>query len=89
VEIVFTNQAEKDFERVKQHPVLLKKVVALLDLVEENPFATPPRYEKLIGLKNVYSRRINQQHRFIYEFIEATKRVKVIHLSTYYEKVKA
>jgi Txe/YoeB family toxin of toxin-antitoxin system len=85
VEIVFTNQAEKDFERIKQNPVLLKKAVALLDLVKENPFAKPPQYVKLIGLKNVYSRRINQQHRFIYEFIESTKTVKVIHLSTYYE----
>jgi toxin YoeB len=85
VEIVFTNQAEKDFERIKQNPVLLKKAVALLDLVKENPFAKPPQYVKLIGLKNVYSRRINQQHRFIYECIESTKTVKVIHLSTYYE----
>ena len=85
MEIVFTNQAEKDFERIKQNPVLLKKAVALLDLVKENPFAKPPQYVKLIGLKNVYSRRINQQHRFIYEFIESTKTVKVIHLSTYYE----
>ncbi len=85
MEIVFTNQAEKDFERIRQNPVLLKKVVALLELVEENPFAKPPQYVKLIGLKNVYSRRINQQYRFIYEFIEATKTVKVIHLSTYYE----
>ena len=85
MEIVFTNQAEKDFERIKQNPVLLKKVVALLDLVEVNPFATPPRYEKLIGLKNVYSRRINQQQRFIYEFIESTKTVKIIRLWTHYE----
>ena len=85
MEIVFTNQAEKDFERIKQNPVLLKKVGALLDLVEENPFATPPRYEKLTGLKNVYSRRINQQHRFIYEFIESIKTVKIIRLWTHYE----
>ena len=85
MEIVFTFQAEKDFERIKQHPVLLKKVVALLDLVEMNPFTTPPRYEKLIGVKNVYSRRINQQHRFIYEFIEASKTIKILRLWTHYE----
>jgi len=85
VEIVFTNQAEKDFERIKQNPVLLKKAVALLDLVKENPFAKPPQYVKLIGLKNVYSRRINQQHRFIYEFIESIKTVKIIRLWTHYE----
>lgn len=85
MEIVFTNQAEKDFERIKQNPVLLKKVVALLDLVKENPFAKPPQYVKLIGLKNVYSRRINQQHRFIYEFIESIKTVKIIRLWTHYE----
>ena len=85
MEIVFTNQAEKDFERIKQNPVLLKKAVALLDLVKENPFAKPPQYVKLIGLKNVYSRRINQQQRFIYEFIESTKTVKIIRLWTHYE----
>ena len=59
MEIVFTKQAIKDFEKVKQNPTILKKVVALLELLESNPYTNPPSYEKLIGINNTYSRRIN------------------------------
>jgi toxin YoeB len=85
MEIVFTGQAEKDFEKIKRNPILLKKVIALLDLIEFNPFSNPPRYEKLIGFQYVYARRINIQHRLVYEFIEDKKIIKVIRMWTHVE----
>ncbi len=85
MEIVFTRQAEKDFEKIKRNPILLKKVIALLDLIEVNPFANPPRYEKLIGFDHVYSRRINQQHRLIYQTIQPDNIIKIIRMWTHYE----
>lgn len=85
MEIVFTGQAEKDFERIKRSPILLKKVIALLDLIEVNPFSNPPRYEKLIGFQHVYARRINIQHRLVYEFIKDQKLIKVIRMWTHDE----
>jgi toxin YoeB len=85
MEIVFTGQAEKDFERIKRSPILLKKVIAFLDLIEINPFSNPPRYEKLIGFQHVYSRRINIQHRLVYEFMEDKKLIKVIRMWTHDE----
>ncbi|MCQ2802853.1 MAG: Txe/YoeB family addiction module toxin [Bacilli bacterium] len=85
MEVVFTNQAEKDLEKIKQYPALLKKVQNLLDLVENNPFETPPTYEKLVGFESVYSRRINVQHRLIYEVIKEKQVVKIIRMWTHYE----
>ena len=80
MEIVFTKQAAKDFEKIKQNPNLLKKVVALLNLIEDNPFSNPPSYEKLIGFESVYSRRINIQHRLVYQVYESEKIVKIIRM---------
>lgn len=85
MEIVFTKQAVKDFEKIKANPVLLKKVRALLTLIEANPFTTPPSYEKLIGLDSVYSRRINIQHRLVYQVYESAKTIKIIRMWTHYE----
>ena len=87
MEIVFTRQAAKDFEKIKQNPSLHKKVVALLELIEENPFQNPPSFEKLIGFDSVYSRRINIQHRLIYQVYEKEKIIKVIRMWTHYEGV--
>lgn len=80
MEIVFTRQAAKDFEKIKQNPSLHKKVVALLELIEENPFQNPPSFEKLIGFDSVYSRRINIQHRLVYQVYEKEKIIKVIRM---------
>lgn len=85
MEIVFTKQAIKDFEKIKTIPSLLKKVRSLLTLIEENPFSTPPSYEKLIGLDSVYSRRINVQHRLVYQVYEDNNTVKIIRMWTHYE----
>ena len=87
MEIVFTRQAAKDFEKIKQNPSLHKKVVALLELIEENPFQNPPSFEKLIGFDSVYSRRINIQHRLVYQVYEKEKIIKVIRMWTHYEDV--
>lgn len=83
MEIVFTDQAAKDFEKIKQNPIILKKVVALLCLIEDNPFAKPPTFEKPIGFESVYSRRINLQHRLVYQVYEDKKVVKIIRMWTH------
>ena len=80
MEIVFTKQAIKDFEKIKQNPVLHKKVIALLDLLEENPYSNPPVYEKLIGVTNTYTRRINVQHRLVYQVYDDEQVVKIIRM---------
>ena len=80
MEIVFTHQAAKDFEIIKQNPSLHKKAVALLELIEENPFQNPPSYEKLIGFDSVYSRRINIKHRLVYQVYEDKQMVKIIRM---------
>ena len=85
MEIVYSKQSYKDYEKLKQFPSLLKRAQALIELLKINPFETPPSYEKLIGFKNVYSRRINVQHRLIYEVREDEQTVVVIRMWTHYE----
>ena len=80
MEIVFTKQAAKDFEKIKQFPSLLKKVQNLLDLIERNPFENPPSYEKLFGFEHVYSRRSNIEHRLVYEVLGKELIVKIIRM---------
>ena len=84
-EIVFTKQAQKDKKLLKQAG-LDKRAKALLDVMAENPFKNPPRYEKLVGdLAGYYSRRINVQHRLVYQVYEELKTVKVLSMWTHYE----
>ena len=80
MEIVFTQQAAKDFEKIKSNPVLFKKVRSLLELIEGNPFTNPPSYEKLVGIDNTYSRRINIQHRLVYQVLADINTVKIIRM---------
>ena len=87
MEIVFTHQAAKDFEKIKQNLSLHKKAVALLELIEINPFQNPPSYEKLVGFDSVYSRRINFQHRLVYQVYEDKQLVKIIRMWTHYDNV--
>ena len=86
MEVVFTKQSYKDYEKLKQYPVLLKKVKALVELLTRNPYETPPAYEKLIGFENVYSRRINVKHRLVYEVREKEETIVIIRMWTHYEK---
>ena len=84
-EIVFTKQAQKDKKLLKQAG-LDKRAKALLDVIAENPFKNPPRYEKLVGdLAGYYSRRINVQHRLVYQVYEELKTVKVLGMWTHYD----
>lgn len=68
--IVYTKQAQKDAKKLASSG-LKNKAQLLLDLITQNPYQNPPPYEKLVGdLKGAYSRRINIQHRLVYEVIE-------------------
>lgn len=83
--IVYTRQAQKDAKKLKGSH-LATKARELIEIISENPFASPPPYEALIGdLKGAYSRRINIQHRLVYEVIEDDKIVKILRLWTHYE----
>ena len=85
MEVVYSKQSFKDYEKLKQFPALLEKVKSLIHLISENPYATPPSYEKLIGYEEVYSRRINIQHRLIYQVRKDENVVVVIRMWTHYE----
>ena len=84
-QLVFTKQAQKDAKKLAGAG-LRQKAEELLRTVGENPFQTPPPYEKLVGdLAGAYSRRINIQHRLIYEVLKEKNTVKVLRLWTHYE----
>jgi toxin YoeB len=83
--IVFTKQAQRDARKIAAAG-LKPKAQKLLDILSENPFQTPPPYEKLIGdLSGAYSRRINIQHRLVYQILRDIKTVKVIRMWTHFE----
>ncbi len=83
--LVFTKQVQKDAKKVKQAG-LKPKAQQLLEVLARNPFANPPPYEKLVGdLAGAYSRRINIQHRLIYQILREKKIVKVLRMWTHYE----
>jgi toxin YoeB len=83
--LVYSSQAKKDAQKIKQSG-LKKKTEKLLTILEKDPYKNPPRYEKLVGdLSGAYSRRINIQHRLVYEVIENERTVKVLRMWTHYE----
>lgn len=83
--LVYTKQAQKDAKKLVAAG-LRRKAEDLLKVLEEDPFRNPPRYEKLLGdLAGAYSRRINIQHRLVYEVIEEERTVKVIRMWSHYE----
>ncbi|WP_440683185.1 Txe/YoeB family addiction module toxin [Cysteiniphilum halobium] len=84
-QLFYTKQALKDAKKIKQSNLHIK-VEALLDIIKESPYQKPPSYEKLIGdLAGAYSRRINIQHRLIYQVLEDQKIIKVIRMWSHYE----
>jgi toxin YoeB len=84
-QLVFTPQAQKDAKKL-QASGLKPKAQRLLEILRHNPFQSPPPYEKLLGdLAGAYSRRINIQHRLVYQVLEAQHMVKVLRLWTHYE----
>ncbi len=83
--LVFTRQAQKDAKKIAQSG-LKPQVSKLLEMIQNNPYQNPPPYEKLVGdLTGALSRRINIQHRLIYQVLDDLKAVKVIRMWTHYE----
>ena len=83
--LYFTRQARKDARKLASAG-LKERAERLLDIIRDNPYRNPPPYEKLTGdLTGAYSRRINIQHRLVYQVIEAERVVKVLRLWTHYE----
>ena len=83
--IVYTKKSVRDIEKLKAAK-LDQKTKSLIELVRENPYKSPPSYEKLQGdLSGAYSRRINIKHRFVYEVLEEEKTVKILSMWTHYE----
>jgi len=83
--VVFTRQAQKDAKKLSAAG-LRSKAEKLLDILSKNPYQTPPSFEKLIGdLSGAYSRRINIQHRLVYQILVDEKVVKVIRMWSHYE----
>jgi len=84
-QLVYTRQAQKDARKVAAAG-LRPKAEELLELLARNPFQNPPPFEKLIGdLKGAYSRRINIQHRLVYQVLEQEQVVKILRMWTHYE----
>ena len=81
----YTKRAQKDAKKLSASK-LERKAQKLLDIIADNPYKVPPPYEKLVGdLSGAYSRRINIQHRLVYEVLEPERVVKVISMWTHYE----
>jgi len=83
--VVFTRQAQRDAKRISSAG-LRTKVEYLLDVLRDDPYRSPPPFEKLVGdLTGAYSRRINVQHRLVYEILPEARTVKVIRMWTHYD----
>jgi toxin YoeB len=83
--LLYTKQALKDAKKISASG-LRTKAEGLLNLLAENPFQNPPPFEKLMGdLEGAFSRRINIQHRLVYQVLKDVKTVKVIRMWTHYE----
>ena len=83
--LYFTKLAQKDSKKLASAG-LKEKALTQLEILKKNPYQTPPPYEKLVGdLAGAYSRRINIQHRLVYEIIEEKQAVKVLRMYSHYE----
>ena len=83
--LVYTKQALKDAKKISGAK-LKNKTETLLKIIKEDPFKTPPPFEKLVGdLSGAYSRRINIKHRLVYQVIEEINTIKVLRMWTHYE----
>jgi len=84
-QVVFTKEAQKDAKKLSSSG-LRQKAEQLIEILRENPYRTPPPFEKLLGdLSGAFSRRINIQHRMVYQVLDDEKIVKVIRMWTHYE----
>lgn len=76
-DILYTKRAIKDLEKVKAS-TLYPKLKELVNIIKQNPYTNPPRFEKLAGFENVYSRRLNIQHRLVYQVFDVESSIKII-----------
>jgi Txe/YoeB family toxin of toxin-antitoxin system len=84
-QLVYTRQARTDAKKISAAG-LRPKTEKLLEILAENPYRTPPPFEKLVGdLAGAFSRRINIQHRIVYQVLDDLKTVKIIRMWTHYE----
>jgi toxin YoeB len=84
-QIVFTKQAQKDAKKISAAG-LRSKAEKLIEILRENPYQAPPPFERLLGdLAGAFSRRINIQHRMVYQILDEEEIVKVIRMWTHYE----
>ena len=84
-ELYYTKQAQKDAKKLSSSN-LRPKTEALLELIRHDPFQLPPPFEKLVGdLNGAYSRRINIQHRLVYQVLKEERAVKILRMWTHYE----
>lgn len=84
-QLLFSKQSLKDAKKLKSAN-LWKNTEKLLDILRNNPFQSPPSFEKLVGdLDGAYSRRINIQHRIVYQIIKEEKVVRILRMWTHYE----
>lgn len=83
--IIFAKSATKNISKLKSAK-LTDKTKNLIEIIKVNPFQNPPPYEKLVGnMSNLYSRRINIQHRLVYEVFESEKTIKIVSVWSHYD----
>jgi toxin YoeB len=83
--VVYTKKSVKDAKKLKQSG-LKAKAILLLEIIAKDPYQNPPPYEKLLGdLSGAYSRRINIQHRLVYQVYDSERIIKIIRMWTHYE----
>ena len=83
--VIYSKQAQKDARKLRNSN-LKEQAIALIEVLKKDPFANPPRFETLKGdLRGCYSRRINIQHRLVYEVLEDRKVVHILRMWTHYE----
>ncbi len=83
--VQFNKKVLKEIQKLKENK-LAEKAHRLIEIIKENPYQTPPPYEKLLGdLDTCYSRRINLQHRLVYQVIENENKIKILSMWSHYE----
>jgi len=84
--IIILKSALKDRNKIKEIPVLMENANKLIEIIKINPFKNPPPYEKLSGnFKELYSRRINRQHRLVYRVLKNEKIIIIVSMWSHYE----
>lgn len=84
--IVYSRQSQKDAKKLAAQPALRNRARELVEIIKNNPFQNPPPYEKLVGdMASFYSRRINIQHRLVYQVLEEERIIHILRMWTHYE----